>query len=209
MNTKNILIGTVSVIATFLLLFVVYKFTNTPTQTYFPETNQVRPDDHTKWKSNQKNILTEYSDLQCPACRNFYLFLKDFEKTATPNATFVFRNFPLYQIHPHAYEAAYAAEAAGIQGKFWEMESLIYEKQPEWENAKDVPGYFVNLAKGLNLNIEKFKKDANSDAVKNMVANDLAEGEKIGINSTPTFFLNGKQVTANSYDEFKKLLLSL
>lgn len=209
MNTKNILTGIAAIVGTFILLFVVYKFTNTPVRTEFPELNVLRKNDNAKWKKDSKNILVEYSDLQCPACKGFYDFLKDFEKTATPNASFVFRHYPLYQIHLNAFSAAYAAQAAAGQGKFWEMESALYEKQSEWSGLQNPKEYFVKTAAGLKLDTEKFKKDMDSEAVKQRVQENISEAEKAGFNSTPTFVLNGKKVDVKTFEEFKQLLLSL
>lgn len=209
MNNKNILIAVGSIIGTFLLLFVAYKFTNVPQATYFPELNKIRETDHVRWNPKSKNILIEYSDLQCPACRGFKDFLEEIEKTATPNAAFVFRHMPLYQIHPNAFNAAYAAEAASFQEKFWEMESSLYDKQTEWSGLPNPKDYFVKLAGELGMDEEQFKKDMESQKIKDLVQVDVAEAEKFGINSTPTFFLNGTKLNLSTMDEFKNLLLSL
>ncbi|KKP67013.1 MAG: DSBA oxidoreductase [Candidatus Roizmanbacteria bacterium GW2011_GWA2_35_19] len=209
MNNKNIFIGVASVIAVFLVIFFAYKITNVPAKIEFPEINTIRATDHVKWKKDSKNILIEYSDYQCPSCKSFHDFLKTVEKTATPDAAFVFKDFPLYQIHPLAFSAAYAAEAAHNQGKYFEMGDLLFEKQAEWSKLQDTKKYFTDLAQSLELDIEKFKSDLESKTTKDNVQNDLTEGEKIGVNSTPTFFLNGRKVEVATFDEFKKLLLSL
>jgi protein-disulfide isomerase len=209
MNTKNILIGVGALIVTFGLLFFAYKLTNVPAKAEFPEINVIKKTDNVRWNKDSKNILVEYSDLQCPACKEFYSFLKDLEKTATPNAALVFRHFPLYQIHPNAFSASYAAEAAGLQDKFWEMESALYEKQSEWSALPSPKDYFVKLAGSLELDVEKFKKDLDSQAVKDRVQVDVSEAEGIGVNSTPSFFLNGRIVNVASMEEFKQLILSL
>lgn len=215
MNTKNILIWIGGIAATFILLFFAYKLTAGPQKTEFPELNQVRKDDHVKWSKESKNILVEYSDIQCPACKGFYDVLKTFESSGsadfviTQKTTLVFRHYPLYQLHKNAFVAAYAAEAAGLQGKFWEMVDLQFSKQTQWSSLPDPTNFFVDLAKGLKLDVEKFKKDVASSEVKNKVQANLTEGESIGVNATPTFFLNGKRVNARSIDEFKNLLKSL
>ena len=209
MNLKNILIAVGSIIATFVLLFIIYKFTNAPVRTEFPEINVVKTQDHKKWNTKSKNILVEYSDFECPACASFHNFLKEMDKTATPNAQLVFRHFPLYQVHPVSFNAAYAAEAASIQGKFWEMSDLIFDNQAEWNKFTQPESYFINLAKKLSLDLNKFKIDMTSQAVKDRVQTDLSEGEKIGINSTPSLFLNGKKVEVNNNEKLKKLLFSL
>jgi len=209
MNSKNILIWVGATILVFVVLFFVYQLTNVPVATYFPEMNKIGTLDHTKWNKNSKNILVEFTDFECPACRDRYLFLKDLEKTATPNAVFVSRNFPLYQVHTLAFKAAYAVEAAGIQGKYWEMEDELFQNQPQWSVLGDPNNYFIDLAKKLNLDIDKFKKDIDSKVVIDHVQADMAQGNGAGVNSTPTFFLNGKIVNVNTLAEFKQLLLSL
>jgi len=209
MNTKNILIVTGSIIATFIFLFFVYKLTNTPIKIEFPEINIVKTQDHKKWSAQSKNILVEYSDLECPACSNLHNFLNELEKTATPNAQLVYRHFPLYQIHPKSFNASYAAEAASIQGKFWEMSDLLFDNQAQWSKLANPESFFVDLAKQLNLDLDKFKIDIASQSVKDRVQSDLSEGEKIGINSTPSLFLNGKKVDVKSNEELKKIILSL
>lgn len=215
MNIKNIIIFLIGVIVTFVLLFFAYKLTAGPQKTEFPEINKVVIGDHTKWSKENKNILVEYSDIQCPACKSFHDLLKTFESSKsadfsiTQKVTLVYRHFPLFLIHKNAFSAAYAAEAAGLQNKFWEMIDLQFEKQSQWSNLANPTEFFIGLAKEINLDLEKFKKDMNSSNVKNKVQSHLSEGESIGVNATPTFFLNGKKIDVRTIDEFKNLLKSL
>jgi protein-disulfide isomerase len=216
MNYKTIIISIFSVLAIFLLLFGVYKLVSQPVQTDFPQTKQLKSTDHVKWSAEKKNILVEYSDLQCPACKGAHDFFKTIEASGsadfniTKKVTFIYRYFPLFQIHYKAYVASYAAEAAGKQNKFWEMTDLLFDNQQTWEKSSNPQkDYFLTYAKELNLNVEQFKKNSDSSEVKNRVAADLREAEQMGVNSTPTFFLNGQKVVVNSYDEFKTLLKNL
>ena len=216
MNKNIIVISIVSVLGTFLLLFGVYKLINQPVVTDFPQTKELKSTDHIKWSSEKKNILVEYSDFQCPSCKGAHDFLKTIEASGsadfdiTKKVTFVYRHFPLYQIHNKANVASYAAEAAGIQGKFWEMTNLLFENQQTWKESNNPQKEdFVNYAKELKLDIAKFKKDSDSTEVKNRVTKDLREAEQMGVNSTPTFFLNGKKVDVNNFNEFKTLLKNL
>lgn len=215
MNKNTIIISIVSVLGTFLLLFGVYKLINQPVQTDFPQTKQLKLTDHVKWSTEKKNLLVEYSDLQCPSCKGAHDFLKNIEASGsadfdiTKKVTFAFRYFPLYQIHDKANISAYAAEAAGIQGKFWEMADLLFTNQQTWGTSNNPKDFFLNYAEELKLNVDQFKKDSDSAEVKNRVAEDLKEAEQMGVNSTPTFFLNGQKVVVNSFDEFKKMLKSL
>ncbi len=215
MNKNIIIITIVSIIGTFLLLFGVYKLVNQPVQTDFPQAKQLKANDHFKWSPDSKNILVEYSDLQCPSCKGAHDFLKTIEASGsadfeiTKKATFVFRYFPLYQIHDKAYLSAYAAEAAGIQGKFWEMVDLLFNNQQTWSTSNNPKDFFLNYAGELKLDVNKFKKDSESTDVKSKVSEDLREAEQMGVSSTPTFFLNGQKVDVNSYNEFKNVLKKL
>jgi len=216
MNKNTIIISVISVLGTFLLLFGVYKLINQPVVTDFPQTKQLKTSDHIKWLPDKKNILVEYSDFQCPSCKSAHDFLKTVEASGsadfdiTKKVTFVYRYFPLYQIHDKAKISAYVAEAAGIQGKFWEMSDLLFDNQQSWSASNDPQKeYFLNYAKELKLNIDQFKNDLNSAVVKDRVNSDLKEAEQIGVDSTPTFFLNGQKVDVNSYQELITKLKNL
>ena len=103
--------------------------------------------------------------------------------------------------------AAYAGESAEEQGKFWEMYGLLYERQTAWESSSDPKSIFVGYAKELGLNEEKFLADFGTEKAKNRIDADRIGGTKAGVNSTPTFFINGKQIKdIRSYDEFKKII---
>lgn len=150
--------------------------------------------------------LIEYSDFQCPACAFFSPILEKLSKDLDGKVKIAYRHFPLPQ-HKNAKIAAYAAEAAGAQRKFFEMSSKIFEDQKDWSdisenNAKNL---FKELALELGLNIEQFEKDRENGEIKDSVEKDLNDGRVLGINSTPTFYLNGKKMqNLISYDAFKK-----
>jgi protein-disulfide isomerase len=105
----------------------------------------------------------------------------------------IFYNFPLPN-HQHARKAAYAAEAADLQGKFWEMHDLIYKEQANWSKATDAQPLFESYAGMLGLNLDRFKKDMQSDAVRDRVEADHKRGTAIGVQNTPTLFLNNKAI---------------
>ena len=216
MNKNTIIISVISVLGTFLLLFGVYKLINQPVVADFPQTKQLKTSDHIKWSPDKKNILVEYSDFQCPSCKSAHDFLKTVEASGsadfdiTKKVTFVYRYFPLYQIHDKAKISAYVAEAAGIQGKFWEMSDLLFDNQTSWSTSNDPQNeFFLKYATELKLNIDQFKNDLNSAVVKDRVNSDLKEAEQIGVDSTPTFFLNGQKVDVNSYQELITKLKNL
>lgn len=214
MNKNTVIIILASVIGIFAFLLVAYSLTNSSSPSIYPEINAIKPSDHVTWSPDKKNILVEYNDFQCPACKNFHDFLRSFESSnsadfaITKKTTLVFRHFPLYQIHPNSMAAAYAAEAAGKQGKFFEMVNSLYSTQTDWGNLANPTDYFLKLAADLKLDTEKFKTDMNSQEVKIKVNDDLDSGNKAGINQTPTFFLNGARLdNITSFGDLRRLLI--
>jgi protein-disulfide isomerase len=119
---------------------------------------------------------------------------------------FVFRNFPLVQIHQNAMISAQAAEAAGLQGKYWEMHDLLYEKQTEWSNAavdKVVAQHFQGYAQSLGLDVQKFLADIEGDAVKQKIEKDISAANAAEVDHTPTFFINLAQIpNPQNYAQF-------
>lgn len=207
---NKIVWGILGFLAIIGFLFGAYKLTNSGSANVLSATAvsllNLKADDHITWSPQKKNILIEYSDFQCPACKNFSAILKQLEPTYSKNITFVYRHFPLFQIHPDALAAAEAAEAAGNQGKFFEMSQALFDSQSEWEKLSDPTDYFVKLATDLNLEVDKFKADMKSKTTENRVNEDATAGNTLGIDATPTFFLNGKKLDFNTLDEFKKAL---
>jgi protein-disulfide isomerase len=161
------------------------------------------------WSQGNKQApvsLVEYSDFQCPACASFSTVIKQLQNDLGNNLLFVYRHFPLKNIHPHAQLAAQAAEAAGKQQKFWEMHDMLFERQLAWENVSDPTTVFTTYATELKMNKEQFLKDLNSDSVLKKIDTDVASAEEMQLDSTPTFFINGKKITdLQSYGEFRKL----
>ncbi|MEK7566199.1 MAG: thioredoxin domain-containing protein [Patescibacteria group bacterium] len=153
-----------------------------------------------------KVTLVEYSDFECPACKAYAPIITQLNKDFPNDLKIVYRHFPLPQ-HKNARVSAQAAEASGRQGKFWEMENLIFEKQSEWAGSSNAEENFVSYATSLGLNIEKFKSDFISDLAKTKIENDYASGEKSKISYTPTFFLDSKRINnPQGYEEFKSLI---
>lgn len=159
----------------------------------------------------KKAILVEYGDLQCPACKTFHEILHTFELPNSPdveiskNITFVYRNFPL-EMHKNAVSAARAAEAAGQQGKYFEFTDALYNQQESWAELKDPKDYFIKVAQKLKLNADQFEKDIISLKVQSKIDKDQAQGNKVTVTSTPTFFLDGVKLEVETLDEFKSLL---
>jgi protein-disulfide isomerase len=140
--------------------------------------------------------LEEYGDFQCPPCGMLATPLKLIEEQYSPNLRVVFHNFPL-PTHNHGHEAAQAAEAAGLQGKFWEMHDLLYHEQPNWAKAEDARSLFSAYAERIGLDVDRFNKDVDSPEVKERVEKDQKQGTSLGVTNTPTLFLNGRSVAPN------------
>ncbi|HEX6191007.1 MAG TPA: thioredoxin domain-containing protein [Chitinophagaceae bacterium] len=139
-------------------------------------------------------ILVEYGDFECPHCKHAHKLMKRLLKEWGDSLHFVFRNFPLREIHPNAYPSAIAAEAAGRQNKFWEMHDLIFENQSAIN-----PDFLIMLAKQIGLDLVQFKEDMQSNTILKKIDMDFESGIRSGVNGTPTFFLNGAYVS--TYDE--------
>ena len=163
---------------------------------------------HTKGKGSKGVILLEYGDFQCPACGQYYPLVKQVKEKYGDDITFQFRNFPLVQIHQNAMVASRAAEAAGLQGKFWEMHDILYERQQSWESSSNAPAIMEDYAAELGLNVDKFKTDFASSAVNDTIQADMQAGQQAGVNSTPSFYINGTKVDPLPQDlaGFSKLI---
>lgn len=155
--------------------------------------------DHVFGNPQASVVLVEYGDFQCPGCGGAHPNLKAISKEYQDDIAFVFRNLPLTSIHPNALAAAAVVEAAGLQGKYWEMHDLIFETQSTWGNdtGSDRTGRFRGYAESLGLDVERFMADLDSDSVKAKIRFDEALFGKTGHDkSTPTIILNGTKISA-------------
>jgi protein-disulfide isomerase len=152
---------------------------------------------HIRGELNAPVTVEEFGDFQCPPCATLSPMLDDVERQYRPRVRLVFRNFPL-PMHVHAAEAAYAAEAAGKQGRFWEMHDLLYREQAVWSKATEVQTIFSSYAGMLGLNVDRFKADMQSPAIKSIVESDHKEGSERGVKSTPTVFVNNVALEPNT-----------
>lgn len=138
--------------------------------------------------------LVEFSDFQCPACQSVQEPLKQILAKYEGKVSLVYRHFPLTTIHKNAQLAAQAAEAAHMQGKFWEMHDLLFAKQAEWSPQDDPKSAFIAYATILGIDAARFVVDMESQSVKEVVARDVAAASAQRINGTPTFYLEGRKV---------------
>jgi protein-disulfide isomerase len=140
--------------------------------------------------------LVEYGDFQCPSCGGAHPQIKEVMDEYKGKVLFIFRNFPLTTIHPNARAAAAAVEAAGLQGKYWEMHNLVFENQNAWSNltGNERTNQFVAYAQELKLDTTRFLSDIAMDTINQKISFDQALGKKLNVNATPTFYLNGEQL---------------
>lgn len=136
-------------------------------------------------------VMVEFADIQCPTCKAYHPTVREFTEN-NPNVKYVFKHFPLSG-HQHSRRAAIAAEAAGVQGKFFEMLDVLYANQEEWSGVTDPTQLYLGYAQSIGLDTDKFTQDLSNEELANRVQNDLNEGIAAGVGGTPTFFFNGKK----------------
>ena len=148
---------------------------------------------HILGASDAPVTLMEFGDFQCPPCAELAEPINQLERDYRSRLRVVFRHLPLAN-HQHAREAALASEAAGLQGRFWQMHDLLYREQSLWSNAPDVRVFFSAYAAILGLDIDRFKKDMESDKAKAQIGFDEEQAMTLGVKSTPTIFINNQEV---------------
>jgi protein-disulfide isomerase len=153
---------------------------------------------HTHGPADAPVTLEEFGDFECPPCGLLHPVLQTMEKEFSGRIRITFREFPLVPTHVHALAAARSAEAAGLQGRFWEMHDLLYENQKTWHDAFDARPIFEEYATKLGLNMDKFRSDSSGDAVAQRIFLDGKRGHAMGVSGTPTVFMNGREVPFES-----------
>ncbi len=148
---------------------------------------------HVRGNQSAPVTVEEFGDFQCPSCGAYYPELKKIESEFGDRLKVIFRELPLVPMHEHALLAAQAAEAAGLQGKFWEMHDQLYENQAKWTEAKDLVPLFVDYAKQIGVDPDRFMKDLNGDKVATRIFQDGKRAHALNIKGTPSFFVNGKE----------------
>jgi protein-disulfide isomerase len=148
---------------------------------------------HVRGNANAPVTLEEFADFQCPSCGAYYPELKKIESEFGDRLRVIFRERPLVPPHEHALIAAQAAEAAGMQGRFWEMHDKLYENQKAWSEARDLVPIFVDYAKQIGLDTDRFMKDLNGEMVASRIFQDGKRAHALNVNGTPTFYVNGKE----------------
>lgn len=210
---------TIGIITTVLLVGTVFFLSKTTS----PSVGKNNVDGNILIKSDSNKISTasakitivEFGDYQCPACGQAHPIINQVLKSYPNKVSFVFRNFPLPQ-HQNAILAAEAAEAAGEQGKYWQMHALLYENQAEWSESTNALNIFENYAKKTNLDIAQFNNSVAKNKYLNKITTDKNDGLNIGVDSTPTFYYLVKDASGNfskgtklqsfSFETFKKVI---
>lgn len=160
---------------------------------------------HVKGNPDATVTLVEYSDLQCPACRDFVPTVEEVLDLFGDDISFEYKHFPL-PFHANAVSAAVAAEAAGQQGKFFEYHDLLFANQEEWGSVAVAANFFIGYAEELGLEMETFKRHMNSSVLRDKVNTDLAEGRALGVQATPTFFLDGEKLDSQTFGTYQRFI---
>ena len=142
---------------------------------------------------NAPVTLEEFGDFECPPCGNLSPYLDEFEKIYRGKLRLVFREFPM-SVHPHAYRVACAAEAAGLQNKFWEMHDLLYRERLIWPRADDLDKKLTDYAARLQLDVDLFRRDIDGPVVNARIAADQARAAALGVTRTPALFVDGQLI---------------
>lgn len=206
MTTETKILGIILIITLTLLIGGVFLLSRSQSSSSGVKGTAVLQIDYSKGQkigsSSAKVKLVEFSDFQCPACKSAEPAIKQTLLKYSDDLQFIYRHFPLPQ-HTHAKQAATLAEAAGEEGKFWEMHDKIFETQSQWSNLSDTDAtaFFLVLAKELGLNEDNLRQALKENTFKSKIDSDIAEGQSLGVNSTPTFFLNGKKLNLKSFDD--------
>ena len=167
---------------------------NVPPETSGPAVPSGAQPPHARGEANAPVTIEEFGDFQCPPCGLIYPELKKVESEYGSRLRVIFRERPLMAMHPHALLAARSAEAAGLQGRFWEMHDKLYENQEAWRDLNDARPIFMDYARSLGLDMDRFTRDLEGPAVETRIFLDGTRAHALGVESTPTVYLNNREV---------------
>ena len=171
---------------------MLYRSKHASHLTMTSETKESSGSVHSIGPENALVTLDEFGDFQCPPCGRISDPLAQLQKEY--NLRLIFHEFPLVQFHKHALEAARAAEAAGLQRRFWEMHDVLFHNQANWSNAENVQTLFKVYANMIGLDVERFDKDMTNKKVSDLIEKDQNQGVSLGVKNTPTIFLNNREI---------------
>jgi|GEM_PF-3014971 len=217
MSSENKLIfGTVIATIIFIGLIFIFIFSTSDNKELNTETIHeflIRDDTYLDGNPNASISLVVFEDFQCPACQIYNIDIIKIRQEFSNDIKFAFRHYPIINIHQNALIASLAAESAGAQSLFYKYADLLYEKQEEWSDLDSndkIIDLFINYAKELGVkDLAKFKNDILNKTYENKINRDVEDGNSIGINATPTIFLNDKQIYNPTYDNIKKEILQI
>jgi len=204
---KRFLIILAAIIVIFGGIFVVSK-KSSGNKSGSSSSSTSQPTNHIRGNGKKGVTLIEYGDYQCPFCKQYYPIIEQLFAQYKDDIYFQFRNLPLVSLHPNAFSAARAAEAAGLQNKYWEMYAKLYQNQDNWKDSTNLLNTFTTYAQQISLNTTQFKEDYASGKVNNSINAYLAEFKKTKAKeATPTFVLNGRVIESpQSMQAFQQLL---
>jgi len=206
---KSLLIWIAVFVGLCLIVWGVIFLSNNSDNNVTINSSSISEQDHIYGSAEAEVVIIEYSDFQCPACRSYYSIIKQLEENYSDQLAVVYRNYPLSSLHPNAVPAAEAAEAASLQGKFWEMYDKLFANQVDWSNltSSKLEDVFVDYAEEIGLDTNKFKIDLDSNTVRDKVQADTQLARAAGLNSTPTFFINGQKINnPRGLEEFEFII---
>lgn len=204
-SETKVLIGVIAAISAVMIgAFAIANRSASSTEQADINAALVREDSHKKGTGSV--MVVEFGDFQCPVCEKAYPILNQIKKDYEGKITFVFRNFPITTAHKNAMSSAQAAEAAGIQGKFWEMHDKLYGNQNSWATQGDPTDIYVGYATDIGLDTNKFKDDMKSNAVQQRIDNDIADANTVGVTGTPSIYINGKKAADYTYATLKGMI---
>ncbi|HLE48937.1 MAG TPA: thioredoxin domain-containing protein [Patescibacteria group bacterium] len=183
----------VGIVIVGFLGFKAYSYFSAPVETVSQSLYSISGTDWVRGNQDAQVTIIEYGDFECPACAIFSELVNDVYEKYKDKAKFTFRHFPLPQ-HTKAMIGSRAAEAAGRQGKFWDMHDFLFSHQEEWVKDSNSKDKVYEYARQMGLDMDKFDRDYNSDEVKNKIEADSNGGYQLRVNATPTFFVNGKKL---------------
>jgi protein-disulfide isomerase len=194
-TTEGKFLGSIGLVMVLLFGYYFYAAPTASTTNTTPVV--ITQTDHVRGAKDGKVTLVEFGDFQCPACGAYEPIVRQVLADNKDTLKFSFRHFPLTQIHKNALLAAKASEAAALQGKFWEMHDILYDKQEEWGEALNAREFIMMYANTVKLDTSKFTSDLESKTLEDKILAEYKEGTGLGIQGTPTFFLNGKKLESN------------
>ena len=155
---------------------------------------------HIRGDSRASVTLEEFGDFECPMCKHFDAFLDEVIKDYHPRVRLIFRNYPL-KMHHYSRDAAQAAEAAGLQGRYWEMHDVLFREQPVWSSSNNARTLFISYAEILGLDLDQFQKDMQSEKVRQRIEYDEARARSLGVKMAPSLFVDKHEMGLSDRDE--------